>query len=142
MKDCPQKETSSVTSAAAARSRKSKRAAASDDDDYWTAADTERVRHAAAVYAMADSTENFACMARSACAPSDLGMRPVYLDNAANIAVTGDMSIFDGPLIDAEPVWVNTAEKGGGQTFINKAAPAFGFEHVYYNPGCPMTLLP
>jgi hypothetical protein len=44
-------------------------------------------------------------------------MRPVYLDNAANIAVTGDMSIYDGSLVDAEPVYVNTAEAGEGKTY-------------------------
>jgi hypothetical protein len=141
---CPQKQKPAVKFAAASRARKSskKPAVVSDDEDYWTAADTERVRHGAAAHAVADSLENFACMARSARAQSDIGMRPVYLDNAANIAVTGDMSVFDGPLMAASPVWVNTAEKGGGKTFVDKAAPAFGFDLVYYNPGCPMTLLP
>ncbi len=50
-------------------------------------------------------------------AESGIGMRPVYLDNAANIAVTGDMSIYDGSLVDAEPVYVNTAEAGEGKTY-------------------------
>ena len=142
---CPHKQKPTVKFAAASRARKSskKPAVVSDDDDYWTAADTERVRHGAAAHAEADSSQSFVCMARSARALSDfVGMRPVYLDNAANIAVTGDMSVFDGPLMAASPVWVNTAEKGGGKTFVDKAAPAFGLDIVYYNPGCPMTLLP
>ena len=46
------------------------------------------------------------------------GMHPVYyLYNAANLGVTGgvtgDLSIFDGPFIEAEPMHVNTAHTGG-----------------------------
>jgi hypothetical protein len=55
--------------------------------------------------------------AESAASIPGIGMRPVYLDIAANIAVTGDMSIFDGPLVDSEPAYVNTAQAGGGKTY-------------------------
>ncbi len=112
----PQPPAPRVNFAACARAckgRASQVAVASDDEENWSTADTEHARHAAASHARAES-EIFVCMARSYPAhhayAAREGVHPVYIDNAANLGLTGDLSIFDGPLIEAEPMHVNTAQ--------------------------------
>ncbi len=68
----------------------------------------------------------------------------IYLDTCANVAITGDRSLFTGPLRETKPRTVaNVSSRQSGTVILTQAGPALGlFNKMYYLPGFDMTLIP
>ncbi len=60
------------------------------------------------------------------------------------MAITGDRSLFTGPLRETKPRTVaNVSPRQSGAVVLTQAGPALGlFNKMYYLPGFDMTLLP